>query len=114
MCFEIDITEERAVESKLGTLEQDSIGMYDPRDGGVGYLLYLMDNLKPEEITKQDLNWVIEKYQALCDSLSKGIFSTKKSSDTRGIHLLVRYSLFLEEVLSENNIKFTILEGIHQ
>lgn len=114
MCFEAELPDNKTTEKGFKKFELDSSRMYDPRDGGIGYLRSLMDNLDPEEITKQDLSWATEKYQALCDSLNKGLFSKKMSSDTRGVHLLVKYSLSLEEILTQNNIKFTVLGGIHQ
>lgn len=94
--------------NQLGT------GMYDPRDGGIGYLRQTMEGLKPEEIPNQDLGWIIEKYNLLCASIENGLFSKKMSSDTQGIHLLVRYSLFMEDVLTQNNISFTVLGGVTQ
>jgi hypothetical protein len=87
-------------------------GMYDPRDGGIGYLRQMMEGIKPEEIPNQKLSWLIEKYQLLCDSINTGLFSKKMSSDTHGIHLLVRYSLFIEDILTANNIDFIVLGGI--
>lgn len=114
MCLDAQLPENQIAKKVLGELELDPIGMYDPRDGGIGYLRNLMDNLSPEEIAKQDLSWATEKYQALCDSLNSGLFSKKMSSDTRGVNLLVKYSLSLEDILTRNNIKFTVLGGIHQ
>lgn len=86
--------------------------IYDPRDGGIGYLRWMMEGVSPNNIAKQNIDWVVAKYTCLSASTVGGLFSKKMPSDARGLSLLVKYSLALEDELTKYGLSFTVLEGL--
>lgn len=77
---------------------------YNPMDKGVGYLRYIMDNVKPSEIWLWDLHFVVTKYTILSAAILAGMLSQEFFQHDDSI-LLGRYLVELTKILDMNNIE---------
>jgi hypothetical protein len=85
--------------------------LYDKKDCGMGTLRFLMESVKPAEISKKDVGWVVAKYQLLTAMIMSGnSFSLELFQEQS--FLLRRYNIALQRQLEEFGIDYKPFCGI--
>lgn len=91
---------------KMASFEETwQSGTYrDPQDRGIGYLLWLMEDVMPSEIRFWPLEWIVEKFTCLSAAITSGYLSRQLLAGEHGL-LVSRYIMEMTRIISENGIE---------
>lgn len=85
---------------------------YDPNDGGVGFIRYFMESVKPSEVGTKDIGWIAIKYNLLSASTLAGLLSKNFFEDERVKLIFGRYAVAMEKCLRDSGIEFEVFHGL--